>query len=296
MKSHVDVWLCKSREAPGTNRNTRSTLCVYLCLGVSVCVRSGPHLAHVQSHNLHATVPSCFPLSTSSGSPPPRHPATADRVWQQMDWMEKNGIPRKKWRKRERELTLNVVFGVYLQAQGCVLKRLSQQSDKRERPPLASLSEGARGAPCACTYVCVCCQVCSSFIPWDELKPLFWICVCVATPLWKKRATPFSCPFWQNYSRTMECPAGFTPLADVLLPLYVLEIDGHVLPLWMNVNTAISSRCLLPWRRGTQSWCHHTLSTACGCFSFFFFSSFATLCFSLLLSPFPEQLSAITFP
>lgn len=133
-----------------------------------------------------------------------------------------------------------------------------------------SLSEGARGAPCACTYVCVCCQVCSSFIPWDELKPLFWICVCVATPLWKKRATPFSCPFWHNYSRTMECPAGFTPLADVLLPLYVLEIDGHVLPLWMNVNTAISPRCLLPWRRGTQSWCHHTLSAACGCFSFFF--------------------------
>lgn len=29
----------------------------------------------------------------------------------------------------------------------------------------------------------------------------------------------------------MERPAGFTPLADVLLPLYVLEIDGHVLPL-----------------------------------------------------------------
>lgn len=78
-------------------------VCVYLCLGVSVCVRSGPQLAHIQSHNLHATVPSCCPLSTSSGSPPPRHPATADRVWQQTDRMEKNVIPRKKWRKRERE-------------------------------------------------------------------------------------------------------------------------------------------------------------------------------------------------
>jgi len=116
---------------------------------------------------------------------------------------------------------------------------------------------------------CACCQVCSSFIPWDELKPLFWICLCW-DPFVKKRATPFSCPFWHNYSRTIERPAGFTLLADVLLPLYVLEIDGHVLPLWMNVNTAISPRRLLPWWRGTQSWCHHTLSAACSCFSFFF--------------------------
>lgn len=129
--------------------------------------------------------------------------------------------------------------------------------------------KSARGAPCARNVcVCACCQVCSSFIPWDELKPLFWICLC-CDPFVKKRATPFSCPFWHNYSRTMERPAGFTLLADVLLPLYVLEIDGHVLPLWMNVNTAISPRCLLPWWRGTQSWCHHTLSAACSCFSFF---------------------------
>ncbi len=102
----------------------------------------------------------------------------------------------------------------------------------------------------------------------------------------KKKSNTLFLSFWCNYSRTMECPAGFTPLADVLLPLYALEIDGHVLPLWMNVNTAISPRCLLPWRRGTQSWCHHTLSAACGwvVFLFFFFFFRYSLLFSFVVT------------
>lgn len=187
--------LSKSREAPGTNRNTQSTPCVYLCLCVSVCVRSGPQLEHVQSHNLHAAVPSCFPLSTSYGSPPPRHPATADRVWQQTDQMEKNDIPRKKWRKRERmrerESSPWMLCLEFICTPRAVFRKDYHNKVISGIVRLWCLfQKSAQGAPCA-RNVCVRVVRFALLLYLEMNWSLCFESVCVATPLWRKEQHPF---------------------------------------------------------------------------------------------------------